>query len=111
MRGPIIVLSDDVELFESVADAERYLEAPDVRSGNIRKVYDRDGRKLRPVIRKGPLGAEHVEIADTPETPDVEEFRDGIVQLLVRCTEESPDVFSHRSIDELIAEALPYKTR
>jgi hypothetical protein len=87
MRGPIIVVSDDVEIFETVEGAERYLEAPDVRSGLIKEMYDRDGRKLQPTVHKGILGAEHIKIEDAHQTADVGRFRDRVVEVLVNSTQ------------------------
>jgi hypothetical protein len=46
MKPPIIVTEPgDVDIFESVLDAERYLEAPSVKEGRL-KVYDSEGRLL-----------------------------------------------------------------
>lgn len=46
MKPPIIVTEPgDVDVFESVRDAERYLEAPSVKKGRL-KVYDSEGHLL-----------------------------------------------------------------
>ena len=45
MKPPIIVIGDDLEIFESVGDAERYIEAPDVHKGQT-VAYDSEGRLL-----------------------------------------------------------------
>jgi len=33
MKPPIVVVTDDVDIFQTVTDAERYIEVPEVRKG------------------------------------------------------------------------------
>lgn len=49
MEPPIIVISDDLQVFDSFSEAERYLETVDVAAQNP-LFYDRHGRVLTAVI-------------------------------------------------------------
>ena len=111
VRGPIIVLSDDINLFATVEGAERYLEPPDLRSGNILEIYDRDGRALTARVVKGFLGAERVKIEATDEAPQIERFRGPLIELLTHALGEPAECFSDVSLDQLIEKAHPYLTR
>ena len=48
MKELVVVVSDDVDLFDSIRAAERYLEAWQVRVGVI--VFDSAGQPLRAVV-------------------------------------------------------------
>jgi hypothetical protein len=109
MKEPIVVVSDDVDLFSSVRDAERYLEAPEVRTGV--RVLDATGKPLRAVIIKRFL-AEVVRLEEDPNAAaNIQELRTGLLRLIGgrgRIAEES---LADLPLDELIAQAQKYLTR
>ena len=52
MASPVVVCSDDVDVFLSIEEAERYLEEPDVKDSAFR-CYDVRGGRLWPKIDGG----------------------------------------------------------
>ena len=112
MRPPSVVMSDVIELFDTVQGAEQYLEPPDVRHGEIRRILDRDGRPLRAIIRKiRPfpfyVTAEVVKLEEGIEPGDLGELRLALLQFLKPLT---PDTLDDLPLEELIAKALPFTT-
>jgi hypothetical protein len=109
MKGPVLVVSDDVDLFASVRDAERYLEAPEIRTGA--KVFDATGRPLRAVVVRRFL-AEVVELEEDPHAPaNVPALRAGLIRLIAgrgRMREES---LVDLTLEELIAHARQHIAR
>src|SRR5688572_27081240 len=63
MKPPILLVSDDIDVFASVDAAERYLEAPDAPNT---KAFDRDGCPLRVSVAHGFLSNELVKIEANP---------------------------------------------
>jgi hypothetical protein len=108
MRPPIVIISDDFDIFESVVDAERYVEPPDVRAGRI-KIYDRDGRPIRASIEKRLL-AEVVRFEDQEGAePKPEELRLKIANFLTKVDGSTRDTYAMMSLEELLDRALKYK--
>jgi hypothetical protein len=109
---PIIVVSDDVDLFISVKRAEQYLEPPEVRAGLI--VLDATGRRLRAVVARRGL-AEVVRIETDPAGgADLPALRSALVRLITgvaRVRGEMVEDVSDLPLEQLIARALPYVTR
>lgn len=109
MQPPIIVLDDDVEIFESVASAEGYLEPPDVRRGKLR-ILDREGRPVvAKIVRR--LLAEVVKLEDAPASePKPGDFRAALELFLSRVENKGVGSYSESSIDELLERAMRFKT-
>ena len=80
MRAPILVVSDDTAVFDSVQAAERYLEPPDVKDLDVR-VYDADGLLLQCVIERRFL-ANVVRFKETDGPPDVVALRAALVEFI-----------------------------
>ena len=109
MRAPILVIDDDIDVFETINQAERCLEAPDVRRGRM-LIYDLDGRRVHPVITRRLL-AEVVKLEEH-ESPDlhVVELRGALVRFLeARESADGPE-YEELTIEELLERALKYKT-
>jgi hypothetical protein len=110
MRAPIVVADDDIDVFERVEDAERYLEAQDVRRGRA-KIYDRDGRPIRALIVRKVL-AEVVKLEDQEQAePEREELRSILLKFLKGIETVPMETNERTSIDELLNRALKHKTR
>jgi len=78
---PIIVISDDVDLYLSVKAAELDLEAWQVPK---MQVFDAHGRRLKPVIAKRFL-AEVVRLEeDQSGATDVQRLKEGLIRFLSR---------------------------
>lgn len=81
IKPPILVSTDDVSVFETVEDAERYLEPPEVESGM--EVFDSIGQPVRAVIAKKWLGNEIVRFEEIPNAvPRPGELRRHLLTLL-----------------------------
>jgi len=109
MNPPIVVVSDDVDVFETVSDAARNLEAVDVRKGKLR-IYDRDGRPIRALIRKRLL-AEVVELEESNDLPRVDELRDVLIRFLGVSEQTPKSTLEAFSLNELLDRAMKYRTR
>jgi hypothetical protein len=111
MKPPLIVVSDDVDVFGDVKAAETYLEPPDVRSGM--RLYDRDGRPIQAsIVKRGPrvFRTEHVQLADIDGAePDSQEVTALLIRFL-RDREQLPESEEPPSLDELWSRAIEYKT-
>lgn len=109
MKPPILVISDDVDLFESARDAERYLEAPEVREGIT--VLDADGRPIRALIVKKFL-ADVVRLEGDPEAaPDVPALRAGLIRLISGREGVPNEDLTQLSLEELLRRGLVHVTR
>jgi hypothetical protein len=109
MRPPIIVAYDDVDIFETLSDAERSLEAEDVKMGGM-SIWDRDGQPIRAVIKKRFL-AEVVKLEVLPGLPSVSELRNTLASFLARVEQVPTKQFEDLPLDQLVDHALQYKTR
>lgn len=108
-REPILVVSDDVDLFPSVLDAERYLEAPDVGAGL--SVLDATGRPLRAVIVR-KFHSVVVRLEEDPEAqPSVPALRAGLIRLIAGREGIAKSSVADLPLDELFARARPHMTR
>jgi hypothetical protein len=108
VKEPILVVSDDVDLFHSVRDAERYLEAPEARTGV--RVLDAAGRPLRAVVVRKFL-AKVVTLEEEPDAPaDVPSLRVGLIRLIAGRAQVPEESLVHLPLEELIAHARQHIT-
>src|SRR5262245_363185 len=107
MKPPIVVVSDDVDVFLSIADAERYLEAWEVRQGDL-KIFDAEARPIRAVIARRVL-AEVVKLEEDPEgEPQPDELRKILVRFLSAADGSFSDLSERTSLEELVTRAANY---
>lgn len=78
MRPPILVVTDDVEIFANVQSAERALEPQDIHRA---AVYDRDGLRIVPAASRRGL-ANVVALRETNERVGETELREHLTRLL-----------------------------
>jgi hypothetical protein len=110
VNPPIVVADDDVDIFQTVSEAERHLEPVDVRKGKIR-IYDREGRPIRALIRKRLL-AEVVELEETSDAPRADELRQVLLRFLESADEGTPiETLEALSLNQLVDRAVRHKTR
>jgi hypothetical protein len=116
IRPPIFVYADDLYIFDSVEEAESYLEPVDVEPGEV--AYDAEGRLLQVVVRgkvrRSGLGIDqrgaHVELVPVEDEPrHAEELRQALVAW-VRRAEPGADV-TEASTEELVERARLRKAR
>ena len=103
---PVIISeSGDVDVFESVEDAEKYLEPVDVRAGRF-VAFDSEGRSLL-LYPTSP----RISIALAEETPShAEELSVLLKRFLGQVGVAHPSLESD-SLPELIEKSLVYKVR
>lgn len=92
-------------IFESVENAERYLEPIDVRNKEY-VAYDSEGRLLRLLPTSPRITIESAEV----EPNHSSEVRDLLIHLLTY-TGVSPDTLRKEALQELVARSLEYKTK
>jgi hypothetical protein len=105
MKPPIIVNDNgDVLVFESVQNAERYLEPYDVRKCN--EVFDSEGRRLKQVIvRHGLSKRVKLEPISLPGAA-THRLRELLSDFLTRVDVTSEKPLEQWSIEELLLEML-----
>jgi hypothetical protein len=106
MQPPIIVdYKGDVLCFDSVDNAERYLEPTDIRNNEC-VIYDRAGRVLKANIVKRFL-AERVKLEPASESgAGLARLREVLVSFLTRVGTRSEKPVEQWSIEELLLEML-----
>ena len=103
---PIIVDEQGTAtVFESVEDAERYLEPIDVRNGEY-VAYDSEGRLLRLLPTSPRITIENADL----EPHHSKEVRELLVRLL-SYTGVPVEILRSESLQELVARSLEYKTK
>ncbi len=103
---PIIVDEQGTAtVFESVEDAERYLEPIDVRNGEY-VAYDSEGRLLRLLPTSPRITIENADL----EPHHANEVRELLVRLL-SYTGVPVEILRSESLQELVARSLEYKTK
>ena len=107
MRAPILVIGDDVDVFDSVQDAERYLEPPDVSDTAVR-VYDAEGRVLTCVIERRLLN-EVVRFKETDGPPDVAGLRAALIEF-INARDPLMSVNEVEELDVLWEQALRFRS-
>jgi hypothetical protein len=111
INPPIIVVSDDVDVFETVSAAESYIEPPDVA---VTRLYDRDGRPLQAsVASRGPrfFRSQRVHISEIGDAePEPDRLRALLLRFL-RGVNDLPESADRLRIDDLWDRAVRYKTR
>jgi hypothetical protein len=102
MKLPIIVDNKgDVLIFDSVRQAERYLEPVDVRGGEY-VVYDAQGRVLEPEIYRHLL-AERVQLQTESESDEgKEQLRETLIRFLSKVGQYQESTIQSNSVEELI---------
>jgi hypothetical protein len=78
MKPPILVVTDDVEIFDTVRSAERSLEPQDIHRT---AVYDRDGLRIVPEVSRRGL-ANVVALRETNERIGEPELRQHLTRFL-----------------------------
>jgi hypothetical protein len=107
---PVVVVCDDVLVFEDVKVAERYLE-PSALEEPLR-IFDRNGRLLRASVERGFLGNEVVRIIEDPEASTyANELREALLRLLRAAEPDAISAHSSLSVPELFEKAFKYPTR
>lgn len=107
MEAPIIVIRDDLEIFDSVSAAERYLEPADVRTRDT-ACYDRNGRVLVAEIvarRRLIFAYDAVVLSDViPQKNNAGELRQLLLEYLRRLGKCDADD-ARADLDALISKA------
>ena len=117
-RPPIVIATDDVNIFDSLAAAQAYLEPPDVTNG-ARVGYDSTGRAILSLIERNPRGGlsglfgvveERVRLEVSSDDPDPGQLRSTLVQYVnrVRMLRTLAPVGGEVSLQEIIAAAYEY---
>src|SRR5262249_38806052 len=108
MQNSVIVITDDIDVFETLADAERYLEPFLLRSPGF-SVLDCSGRQLSAVVQTRGL-AQVVRLVDDPQAkPDESRVRDVLKHFLERFPEAANRPLSGLSVEQLFDLALQLK--
>jgi hypothetical protein len=118
MKPPIFVYDPgDLDVFESVELAERYIEAIDVKK-NLYVYLDADGRKLTASVYKDKRGVELCSITEPTEAVfDEELLMKLIIDMLGHISRVHPKIgyseetLTKMSLGELVKESLRFKTR
>lgn len=107
MQPPIIADNEgDLILFDSLVEAERYLEPIDVSGGGW-VVYDANGGLLLATVYSHPRGFEAVRISDPVSVIDCQE--ELSVKLRGYLARNSPEVsLENKALPELIDAVRPY---
>jgi hypothetical protein len=106
---PLIVVDDDIDIFSTVAEAEKSLEPADVDSRRLR-IYDRNGRLIRPIIQRRIL-AEVVRLEWTPSQAEPETVRDLLKKFLTGVERREMNDYSTLDLGQLWQMALQYATK
>jgi len=107
MKPPIFVYEpNDLDVFESVRLAERYLEPPDVLDGAY-SAYDSEGRLLK--LGVSDDGMRVVIHPGEPVPEHAQELRAAIIVLL-SAVGVSRQWLDSASLPDLVHKALEYKT-
>jgi hypothetical protein len=95
MRPPILVVDDDIEVFDSVQNAERSLEPYDIESTTV---CDAEGRRLVLELAKRGL-ADVVRLRQTDEIVDEVQLRSYLIRFLR--TRDAVDLSDRIALKEL----------
>jgi len=104
IHPPIIVSEGgDVDVFESIEDAEKYLEPIDVKAGRF-KAFDCEGRSLllHPTTPRVSIDAEE-------ETPTHEEELTLLLRRFLRQVGTTDAQLESASLAELVEKSVPYR--
>ena len=106
IKTPIIVDEHGTAMiFESLKDAELYLEPIDVRNGEY-LAFDSDGRSLKLI----PTTPEITIESDELEPQHQDHVRDLLIRLLSYAGVDS-EVLKKKSLQDLVEACLPFKTK
>ncbi len=107
----------DLTVFRSVDEAESYLEAVDVRSGDVGRGYDALGRKLEVSVeereKRSVLGRTKLELVRIALSDDrsehADELREILVTYLEACGAKDPGASNESAtLEQLIGLAVRY---
>jgi hypothetical protein len=107
IKPPIIVHDPgDIDVFDSIESAERYLEPIDVEENILLVAFDSVGRLLR-LLPTTP----RVTIEAAEEVPNhAEQVRELLIKFLKDCRSTEPNL-SSLTLAELVQKSLAFKTR
>jgi hypothetical protein len=99
---PIVVQNqNEVILFESVEDAQLWMEAIDVRN-NEYEIFDSTGLRLDPNVVTGQIETVQISIHE-PRSRDVDRLRGILLDFVVRTGKTSRERASKMRFDDLLA--------
>ena len=111
MHPPIIVVDDDIYVYETVESAERGMEAWQLRRPGL-KIFDRDGRPVRAVIVEKRFWTDIVKLEEEEGAePQPEELRSILVRFLSHVDDGAISSHQDMSLGQLLSRALKHKTR
>lgn len=117
-QSPIVIVGDDINMFDSLAAAQAYVEPPNVINGG-KAGYDSTGRAIVSLVERRSCGelrdalfglAKRVRLELSPDEPDPEKLRSALVQYLnrVRGGRALAPVGANMTLQEVIAAAYEY---
>lgn len=109
IHTPLVVVSDDVDVFRNPTAAERYIEPPEVRSGALR-VFDFEGRPYKATVQHRKM-LEIVRLEPDPAESENPEFaRQLLIRFLAPRERLSVETYEPLSLDEIGRRALTHAT-
>jgi len=110
MRPPIFVYEpNDLDVFESVEAAERYIEPIDVKNDEF-TFFDSEGRVLNASVVIDTKGIERTVIDDTEDQFNKSELKRILVDFLMYLGYSESEL-SGLQLSQLVCESLKYQTR
>jgi len=99
---PIVVQNQgEVILFDSIEDAQLWMEAIDVRN-NEYEIFDSTGLRLGPNVVSGRIETVQISIHE-PRSRDVDRLRGLLFDFVVRAGQTSRERASKMRVDDLLA--------
>lgn len=111
MKPPIYVYEpNDLDVFESLELAERYIEAIDVKN-NEYEYFDSEGRKLEASVYLDDRGIEMCRILDSEKyEPEPHRLKSLILDMLISLGYDK-NIVGFWMLDQLVAESLRFKNK
>jgi hypothetical protein len=110
MANPVIVITDDIDVFATRAEAERYIEPFLLRTPGF-AAFDHTGRRLKPSTQRRGL-AEVVTLTDDPDAaPDEVAVRQALKRFLRQSAGMREPELESLSLDRLFSRAMEFKTK
>jgi hypothetical protein len=110
MKPPIFVFEpNDLTIFESVENAERYIEPPEVRDGSL-FFYDSEGRVLEGSVYKDSRGIELCRISEGKECKFVPDTLREVISSSLELLGYSREDLDRMDLSRLADESLKFKT-
>ena len=102
LAPPIVVQNqNEVILFDSIEDAQLWMEAVDVRN-NEYEIFDSTGLRLDPNVVTGQIETVQISIHE-PRSRDVDRLRGILFDFVVRTGQTSRERASKMRVDDLLA--------